>query len=88
MKGDAHRSRKRLSPASLLLGYKRENRIELGQGVFQVLQGEAKDVGYCMQGRPRCGVVDQERLLDNGEMLGGNPTNNHPIECIKFGGDT
>jgi len=41
-----------------------------------------------MQGDLRCGVVDKEQLLKDRKMLGGNPTNNHPIECIKLCGDT
>jgi len=41
-----------------------------------------------MQGSLRYGVVDKEQFLNSREMLGGNPTNNHLIECIKFGDNT
>jgi len=44
IEGDIHRSRKWLSPESLPLLYECENRIELGQGVFQVLYGEALNI--------------------------------------------
>ena len=46
IEGDIHRSRKLLSPVpvSLFFGYKCKNRVELRQGIFQVLYSKALNI--------------------------------------------
>ena len=46
IEGDVYRSRKWLSlvPVFLFFGYKCKNKVELGQGIFQVLYSKALNI--------------------------------------------